>query len=221
MFRYCFDCSVLSGPASSLTAHPLSAWKSVLQKFEVWKKQIPSTFKWYRNCFKKLVKFFLEFQSVSHNVCLEKPDKKIDLFIKFAASKCHESFSHVSNSVELFWPDLTMNCTGIRPRTRPAFYEGRESKLKACVWKKRYRLCYYYEFVLRKMPETSFLKIRPVWWREKDGSRNNDDIFVINFEKICKSMGMAILVIFFVVSLISMAPRTIVAHEFTRDPKGK
>ena len=87
--------------------------------------------------------------------------------------------------------------------------------------KKEYRLCYYYEFVLRKMPETSFLKIRPVLWREKDVSRNNDEIFVINFEKICKSMGMATLVIFLVVSLITMTPRTISAHEFTRDPKGK
>ena len=87
--------------------------------------------------------------------------------------------------------------------------------------KNKYRLCYYYEFELQKMPETSFLKIRPVCWREKDGSRNDDEVFVINFEKICKSMGMAILVIFFVVSVFTMTPRTIAAHEFTRDPKGK
>ena len=45
-------------------------------------------------------------------------------------------FHSESNFVKLFGADLTMNCTGIRPRTRPAFYEGRESKLKACVWKK-------------------------------------------------------------------------------------
>ena len=84
--------------------------------------------------------------------------------------------------------------------------------------KKRYRLCYYYEFVLRNMPETSYMKIRPVW--NEDGPRKDDDIFVINFEKICKSIGMAIFVIFFVASVFTMTQRTIAAHEFTRDTKG-
>ena len=82
------------------------------------------------------------------------------------------------------------------------------------VFEKKYRLC----FVFRKMPETSYMKIRPVW--NEDGPRKDDDIFVINFEKICKSMGMAVLVIFFVVSVFTMTPRTIAAHEFTRDTKG-
>jgi hypothetical protein len=68
------------------------------------------------------------------------------------------------------------------------------------------------------MPETSYLKIRPVW--NEDGPRKDDDIFVINFEKICKLIGMAVLVIFFVVSFFTMTPRTIAAHEFTRDTKG-
>jgi len=61
------------------------------------------------------------------------------------------------------------------------------------------------------------MKIRPVW--NEDVPRKDDDIFVINFEKICKSMGMAVLVIFFVVSVFTMTPRTIAAHEFTRDTK--
>ena len=85
------------------------------------------------------------------------------------------------------------------------------------VFKKKYRLCF--GFVIRKMPETSYMKISPVW--NEDGPRKDDDIFVINFEKICKSMGMAVLVTFFVVSVLTMTPRTIAAHEFTRDPKGK
>lgn len=42
-------------------------------------------------------------------------------------------FHTESNIVELFGPDLTMNYTGIRPKIRPAFYEGRESKIKACI----------------------------------------------------------------------------------------
>ena len=63
------------------------------------------------------------------------------------------------------------------------------------------------------------MKIRPIW--NEDGPRKDDDIFVINFEKICKSIGMAVLVIFFVMPVLTMTPRTIAAHEFTRDPKGK
>ena len=82
--------------------------------------------------------------------------------------------------------------------------------------KKKYRLCYV--FVIRKMPETSYMKIRPIW--NEDGPRKDDDIFVINFEKICKSIGMAVLLVFIVVSIFTMTPRTIAAHEFTRDTKG-
>ena len=63
------------------------------------------------------------------------------------------------------------------------------------------------------------MKIRPIW--NEDGPRKEEGIFVINLEKICKSIGMAVLLVFFVVSVFTMTPRTIAAHEFTRDPKGK
>ena len=62
------------------------------------------------------------------------------------------------------------------------------------------------------------MKIRSVW--NENGPRKDDDIFVINFEKICKSIGMAVLLVFIVVSIFTMTPRTIAAHELTRDPKG-
>ena len=62
------------------------------------------------------------------------------------------------------------------------------------------------------------MKIRSVW--NENGPRKDDDIFVINFEKICKSVAMAVLVIFFVVSVFTLTPRTIAAHEFKRDTNG-
>ena len=62
------------------------------------------------------------------------------------------------------------------------------------------------------------MKISPIW--NEDGPSKEDDILVINFEKICKLIGMAVLLIFIVVSIFTMTPRTIAAHELTRDPKG-
>ena len=65
---------------------------------------------------------------------------------------------------------------------------------------------------------TSYLKIRPAW---RESGPRKDGILELNFDKVCKSIGMAVLVIFFVVSIITVTPRTIAAHDSTKNSKCK